>query len=104
MSVARLSPSSAEERIVELEDEVARLTTFVDEVMPALVAIAERVDALPKPRFEIPRGWLTIKAAAIESGWSVPSLYRMARTGKIFAVKVSGRGLVVDPATLPLRK
>ncbi len=67
--------------------------------------LAERVAAverrLPKPRFELPRGWLVAKEAAHASGLRLPTIYRKARKGEIFGVKVGK--LVIDPATLPAR-
>lgn len=93
-TVVRIRPEEPDLRVTvaELLERVAKLEADQAEVKARL----------PPPRFAIPSGWLIAEQAAHAAGLSLPTIYRKVRRGEIFGVKV-GR-LVVDPATLPVRK
>ncbi len=86
----------------ELRNEIEKLRTFVDEVVPTLIEIAKRVDALPPPRFEFPPGWVSVKWASAISGFKPSTIYAWTRCGKVVSAK-DGRSVRVDPGSLPRR-
>jgi|SRR5208337_5517006 len=90
----------ADRRIAELQNRVERLEAFITDAMPAWVAVAERVDGLPRPRFTAPKGWLGAKDAAHASGMSLPSFYRKWRRLGVVGVRFDHH-FMFDPATLP---
>jgi len=102
----RPAPVAVDARIAELETRLARLQAFVDEIMPALVELARLSDAvearLPPPQFELPKGWVSIKAASAMCGFKPSTIYAWTRSGKVTSARTGAR-IAVDPATLPRR-
>lgn len=82
-----------------LRDALALLITVAIEHRERIAELEAR---LPPPRFGVPAGWINAKDAALVCGYSLPSIYRMVRTGHVVGVKFDR--LMIDPATLPARK
>jgi hypothetical protein len=91
-----------EARNTILEAELARVQEYLAAIEPALVKLAQHVDAAPPPRVGIQPGWLSPKQAAHVAGVSLDTIYRKRRRGLIQGVK--NRVLAINPATLPAKK
>jgi len=83
--------------IEELRSELAKLWTFINEVVPPLVEIAKRVNAsLPIP---IPENMITIKEAAHAAHYSRPRMYHFYQRGIVNGMKQNAR-VLIDRDTL----
>jgi hypothetical protein len=92
-----------EARNTIIEAELARVHEYLTAIEPALIAIAKHVDDAPPPRFEVPKGWLTVKQASGVCGNAPPTIYRWVRRGRIVGMPHGGN-IYVDPSTLPAKK
>jgi hypothetical protein len=84
-------------RIFELEQSDVALGANLATLEAKLAAVLARLPRLP------PENWLRAKQVAGLTGYSIPSIYKWARAGRVLSTKVGGE-VYIDPASLPSRR
>lgn len=97
--VAFRPPAAASDRVADLEAELASQGAELAELKRVVAAIDERTRA----RFELPPGYITVKAAAHLSGFKPSTLYGWIRLGRFIKSAPFGGRVYVDKNSLPKR-